>query len=240
VLIILWRCKKLEYNIEYKPSFSLLKVKLNAGEKITAEGGAMVYMSPGIEIETHTRGGGGIGGLFKSVKTSVLGGESFFINTFTATEDSEIALTGVQLGDVDSIELNDDEMILQSGAYIASTEGIEIDTSWQGMKGLLGEGDIVMLKASGNGKVWISSFGAIEKKELAAGEKLILDTGHAVAFNGSITYSVKKVGGLKSTILSGEGLVFEIIGPGSVYIQTRILSGFARSLIRYLPTRRGN
>jgi len=229
----------MEYDIEYKPSFSLLKVKLNAGEKITAEGGAMVYMSPGIEIKTHTRGGGGIGGLLKSVKTSVLGGESFWINTFSATEDAEIALTGVQLGDVDTIELSGDEMIIQSGAYIASTEGIEMDTSWQGMKGFLGQGDIIMLKASGSGKVWISSFGALEKKELATGEKLILDTGHAVAFNGSMTYSVKKVGGLKSTFLSGEGLVFEFIGPGSVYIQTRILSGFARSLIRYLPIQRG-
>lgn len=227
----------MEYTIEYKPSFSLLKVKLEKGEKITAESGAMVYMSPDIEIKTHTRGGGGIGGLFKSLKTSVLGGESFWINTFTAKEAGEIALTGVQLGDIDVLELKGEEMILQSGAYIASTEGTDIDTSWQGMRGLLGEGDVVMLKASGTGKVWISSFGALEKKELKAGENLVLDTGHAVAFSGAMNYNVRKVGGLKSTFLSGEGLVFDFVGPGTLYIQSRILSGFARSLIPFLPKR---
>ncbi|MEE8168277.1 MAG: TIGR00266 family protein, partial [Candidatus Hydrothermarchaeales archaeon] len=171
------------------------------------------------------------------LKTSVLGGESFWINTFTAKEAGELALTGVQLGDIDVLELKGDEMILQSGAYIASTEGTDIDTSWQGMRGLLGEGDIVMLKASGIGKVWISSFGALEKKELKAGEKLVLDTGHAVAFSGAMNYNVRKVGGLKSTFLSGEGLVFDFVGPGTLYIQSRILSGFARSLIPFLPKR---
>ncbi|MFQ6051723.1 MAG: TIGR00266 family protein [Candidatus Hydrothermarchaeota archaeon] len=225
----------MEYEVLYRPSFSLLKIKLNKGESITAEAGAMVHMTPTIEIETHMRGGGGLGGLLKSLKTSFLGGESFWTNTFHARENGEIALTGPHIGDIEAIELNNEGLIIQSGSYIANTPGIDIDTSWQGWKGFLGESDIIMLRASGTGIVWVSSFGGIEKKELKPGEKLIVDTGHVVAFSDTMNYTVRRVGGLKSTVLSGEGLVFEFTGPGQIQLQTRQLPEFARSLIPFLP-----
>ncbi len=42
----------MQHEIMYKPAYTLLEARLEAGERIEAESGAMVYMSPGIEIAT--------------------------------------------------------------------------------------------------------------------------------------------------------------------------------------------
>ena len=78
-----------------------------------------------------------------------------------------------------------------------------------------------MIKVSGNGLLFINTFGAIDKHTLGAGERLIVDNHHLVAFSDTCQYKVTKFGGLKETILGGEGFVTEITGPGDVYIQTK-------------------
>jgi uncharacterized protein (TIGR00266 family) len=84
----------------------------------------------------------------------------------------------------------------------------------------------------------VSSFGAIERRELRPGEVLKIDTGHIVAFEEGLGYQVNKVGGWKSTLLSGEGLVATFNGPGSLWMQTRSPSDFVGWLIPQLPTQR--
>jgi len=75
---------------------AILDVEMNAGEKITAESGAMVYMKGNFELKTRTREGG----LFKKLKVTALGGESFFVNDYVAQDDCNIGLTGPPLGDI--------------------------------------------------------------------------------------------------------------------------------------------
>ena len=58
-----------------------------------------------------------------------------------------------------------------------------------------------------------------------------------VAFDEGVQYRVKKVGGLKSTLFSGEGLVCEFVGPGKVLIQTRSADAFLSWLIPQLPSK---
>ena len=222
----------MEHEILYKPSYSLLKIKMNGGEEISAEAGAMVSMSSGIEMETTARGG-----LFGSLKRSVLGGESFFINKFKANDPGEVTFAPTLPGDIYAVELSSQTIYAQSGAFIASSPGIEIDTKWGGAKTFFSKEGFFLLKISGTGSVFLSSYGALHEIELAAGEKYIVDTGHMVAFDESVNYDVKRVGGLKSTLFSGEGLVCELTGPGKIMIQTRSEDAFLSWLIPKIPRR---
>ena len=220
----------MEHEILYRPSYSLLKIGLQQGETISAEAGAMVSMSSGIEIETRTKGG-----LFSSLKRSVLGGESFFVNTFRAGEPGELTLAPSLPGDICDLELRDQAIYVQSGSYIASSPEIEVDTKWGGSKTFFSREGLFLLKISGSGMVFMSSYGAIHEIELEIGQKYIVDTGHMVAFDEGVGYNIKKVGGLKSTLFSGEGLVCELTGPGKIMIQSRSEDAFLAWLIPRIP-----
>lgn len=222
----------MEHEILYKPSYSLLKVKLNKGEEVSAEAGAMVSMSGSIEMETNAKGG-----VFSALKRSVLGGESFFINKFRANEPGEVTFAPTLPGDVYAVELNNKTIYAQSGSYIVSSPGVEVDTKWGGAKTFFSKEGFFLLKISGKGKLFLSSYGAIHEITLAAGEKYIVDTGHMVAFDESVNYDVKRVGGLKSTLFSGEGLVCELTGPGKIMIQSRSQDAFLSWLIPRLPAK---
>jgi uncharacterized protein (AIM24 family) len=57
---------------------------------------------------------------------------------------------------------------------------------------------------------------------LEAGQGITLDTGHMVAYEDSVQMTIRKAtGGLVQTFKSGEGLVFDFVGPGKVWTQTR-------------------
>jgi len=211
----------MEVSIKYKPSYSMANVKLSAGEEIRAESGAMVSMTEGIQIETSMKGG-----FLKSITRSVLGGESFFMNTFKSSESgAEINLAPPLPGDMFVLDL-DRPMIVQSGSYVASEMSVEIDTKWGGAKTFFASEGLFLLKASGAGKLILSSFGAIHEMQLSEGEKYVVDTGHFVAFDEGMGFNVRRVGGMKSTLFSGEGLVVDITGPGKVLIQTRSTDSF--------------
>lgn len=225
----------MEYKIKHRPSFALLEISLPQNEQITAEAGALIYMQDGVEVKTRTRKGS----LFKKLKASFLGGESFFVNDFIATKPTKIGFSAPPLGDIEHLETRPGQgFILQSGAYIASTQNVRLDTEWQGFKrGIFGT-QLFMLKTTGDGQVFFNSFGAIEKIVLENNKTITVDNYHLVAFTDSCRYNVKKFGNLKSTIFGGEGLITEITGPGDVYVQTKSASEFAKWLYPHLPIRR--
>jgi len=212
----------MQYQILKEP-MAMLDIQMSSGEKITAESGAMVYMKGDIEIKTRTREGG----FFKKVKVTALGGESFFVNDYVAHGDCSIGLTGPPLGDIVRLEVKQGSgFIVQSGSYVASAEGVLLDTQWQGFtKGLFGS-EFFMLKATGQGDLFLNAYGGIVYKQLAAGEKMMIDNYHLVALSDQATYRVTKVGGMKTTILGGEGLATEVTGPGSLYFQTKNIREF--------------
>lgn len=218
-------------DITFRPSYSLATIKLNPNERIRAEAGAMVGMTPDVTIETKAEGG-----LFKSLGRSLLGGESFFQNFYQAGPNGgEIAVAPELPGDVFVVDVTE-PMLVQSGSFLASETTIEVNTKLSGKAFLSGEG-ISMLQMTGSGKLLLSSYGAILEKTLAAGEKYIVDTSHLVAFNESMNIEMKSVGGFKSTILSGEGMVVHITGPGKLYMQTRSPHAFVQWLIPQIPSK---
>ncbi|AMM53157.1 TIGR00266 family protein [Pyrococcus kukulkanii] len=216
----------MEYKIEHRPSFSLLEIQLGPGEAVQAEAGAMVYMDPTVSLETKARGG-----IFGALKRSILGGESFFVNVFRGP--GKVGFAPGYPGDIIGLEI-DGKLYAQSGAFIAASENIDIDVKFGGATTFIGREGVFLLEMRGKGMVFLSSYGAIQKISLN-GESLIVDTGHMVAFTEGIDFTIKRMGGLKSTLFSGEGLVFEFRGTGDVYIQTRSLDGFLSWILPHLP-----
>ena len=220
----------MEYQIIKNP-MGLIQFSMKKGDKVTAEAAAMVFMRGEIETVTRMRKGG----FLKSLKAAALGGESFFINDFIAHEDnSTLGLTGNLLGDIEVIRV-EEEFIVQSGAFVASTNGLTLDTKWQGFtKGIFGS-NLFMLKTVDTGDMFVNAWGGIISTDLKEGEKMILDNYQLVAMSSSANYRVTKHGSFKTTLFGGEALVIEIIGPGKVYMQTKNIMEFARALIPFLP-----
>ncbi len=223
----------MNYEILKNP-MGIIHVSMDKGDKVTSESGSMVFLKGDIETITGMRKGG----FLKTLKTAALGGESFFVNNFIAREDNcMLGLTGNLLGDIEVIHV-DDEFIVQSGAYVASTNDLTLDTEWQGFtKGIFGS-NLFMLKTLGHGDMFVNAWGGILSMDLKNGEKMILDNYQLVAMSASASYKVAKHGGLKTTIFGGEALVIEIIGPGRVYYQTKNFTEFVRALVPFLPKTR--
>jgi uncharacterized protein (TIGR00266 family) len=225
----------MKYEIKYKPSYAMLVVTLDQGENITAESGAMTYMDPTIEAHTRKREKSLLG----SIGLSIIGGQSFWVNDYTATAGpAEAAFVSAPVGDIATLEVKPTQgYIIQKSAYIASTETVDLDVKWEGFtKGLFGQG-LFMLKVTGNGLLFINTFGAIDTHTLKPGQTMIVDNFHLVGFSDTCSYKVTKFGGLKETLLGGEGLVTQITGPGEVYIQTKNLREFVDWLWTLLEPR---
>ena len=222
----------MEYQILHKPSYAMALIDLDEGEEIQAETGCMVSMSENIKMKTQIRGG-----LLGGFKRRNFGGESFFINSFSAEKGhGELAIAPQMSGDVEAMSILEEEpVILQRGSFLAASEGITIDSTWGGIKSVLNKEGLFMLKCEGEGTLFISSYGAVHRVDLDPGERYTVDNGHMVAFGESIRYNIGKVGGWKTTLLGGEGLVCKLEGPGTFYMQTRSEEDHIQWLMERLP-----
>jgi len=221
----------MKVDVRYRPAYALAMVTLDKDESIQVEGGAMVGMSADMEMETEASGG-----LLKSLSRKMFGGESFFLNTYTGVADGDsVALAPPLPGDISVIEMKGETLMVQSGSYLASSEGIEVETKWSGAKTFFGSEGLIMLRISGTGTLIVSSYGAIHSVTLAPGQSYVVDTGHLVTFEEHLKFDVKKVAGWKSTLFSGEGLVVELTGPGDLTLQSRSQDSFLSWLIPKIP-----
>jgi len=206
----------MEIKIENRTSYATAKIYLDRKEKINAETNSMVSMTTGIKVETSVKG----------MNKMLLEKDSFFINTFESLNNyEEIILAPILVGDIEHIKI-DGEFYLQSESYLASEDGIIIDTQWNGAKTFFPKENIFLIKVVGKGELIFSSCGATYKKSLKEGERYVVDTGHIVGFSETIRYTVKTIGGIKQTLFSDEGFIVEVEGPGDVFIQTRNQSDF--------------
>lgn len=204
----------MKFEIRNRPDYASLHLLLDQGEQIKAEPGAMMGKSPAMELQSAASGG-----LLKSLKR-MAGGESFIINTFTSTgPEQRLDLAPASPGDLIHIPLNGSPIMTQSGAFCASTSGVEVDSKWGGARGFFSGTGLFLLKCSGQGDLFLNSYGAIECREING--SYVVDTSHIVAFDASINYRVRREGSWKSFLFGGEGLVCEFNGRGRVWFQTR-------------------
>ena len=226
-------------SIEFDPSYSLLTVELDPGESIKAETGAMVAQA-GVDMKTGMGGGGLFGGLRR-----MIGGESFFLNTFTGERSGGwVSLAPPSPGDIGSFDLQPGtNLFIQSSSFLACTENVQTDTQFQGFRGFFSGESLFFIRSyaeRGSGTVFYNSYGAIKQVAVTPGQELVVDTGHLVAFSDDVEYSIGKVGGIGSLIAGGEGLVMRFRGNGHVWVQSRNLASLADKLVPFLPKTGGN
>lgn len=226
------RVRAMTYELLDRPSFSVAKVTLQHGEAIRAEAGAMLAMSPTVELES--KGAGGLGKMLGRM----LGGESMFQTTFTATRGAgEVLLAPPAPGDIIAIPMQGSSLMVTSGCYLAGDTSLTMETQ-ANLRGFFGGEGLFMLRVRGTGVLLLSAFGAVQRIDLQAGEAYTVDTGHLVAFSEGTGYTLRKAArGLMGTITSGEGIVADLSGPGSVWIQTRTPAGFAAWMAGLMPNR---
>ena len=220
----------MDLSIDHRPAYATARVRLNAGEAIRAESGAMLAMQ-GVTISTSS------GGLFKAAKRKLFGGESFFLNDFKADRDGGEVILAPQLpGDVVKLDI-DGSWTVQGSSFLACEPGIEIDTRMQSLtKGFLSGEGLFVLGIRGRGALLLSSFGAIH--EVRVDGEYVVDSGHIVAFDEGLDYRIRGMGNWMSTLFSGEGLVCRFRGRGRLLLQTRQPEAFGKRVGPLLPERR--
>lgn len=228
----------MQFDIQHRPSYALAVVHLEAGETVVAEGGALVSRDPDISVETSAgkKDQGLLGGIMSGLKR-LAAGESFFQNKFTANRPGHITFAPTHVGDIETYELAaEDDLYLQSSAFLCSGDGVETDAKWGGAKTFFGGEGLVMLKATGQGPIAFNAFGGIKTIEVDG--TFVVDTGHIVAFESSLEFSISRFGGgWKAFIFGGEGLVCTFKGKGKLYIQTRNPQEFGKTIGPLLPMR---
>ena len=209
----------MEVQIRHNPAYAVARLNLAPNEPVRVEAGAMMTMSSGVVLESKAEGG-----MLKSLKRAALGGESFFVSTFTAPAQGGFVDVAARLaGDATVFEVAAGKaLFVQKGSWLANEATIEIDAKWGGFKNMFGSEGGFIVRAGGTGKVVFGAYGAIEVWNLEAGQTLTVDTGHMVAYEDSVQMTVRKAtGGVVQMLKSGEGLVFDFAGPGRVWTQTR-------------------
>ncbi len=219
----------MQVELESRPSYGMAVVTLDQGETLVAESGAMVAMSSALSVDT-TFNGAGSGGFIGFLKAMLAGlarkflaGETMFVNTFRATQAGQtVMLAPSMVGDVIHRQMDGTKkVVVQAESYLASDPGVSVSLVWGGLSMLFSGEGAFFLECSGKGDLLLNSYGAIEKVEVDG--SYLVDTGHVVGWEGDLSYTMRKPGGWKSAMLSGEGLVLEFKGTGTVWLQSRNL-----------------
>ena len=222
----------MEHQIRFSPSYAMVEVELSKGEKFVTEAGAMAWMEGPIDVKTSTRGG-----LLTGLKRRVFSGESFFQNTYTATGDgARIGVAPGVAGDVIEYPMQDGELVLQRGAYLASDPGVICDSKWEGFRGLFNEG-LFVLRATGTGVMFFSAYGDVEEIEVD-GDYLV-DNGYAVAWEPTLNYKLHRARRILS-FLFGDQLMLRFSGKGRLWIQSRSPHGLANFAHPFRRVERNN
>jgi uncharacterized protein (TIGR00266 family) len=225
----------IEYDIEHSPAYASLVLNLRTNQTILVEAGAMAAMDTCIEMKSKMKGGLGKG------LGRLVSGESLFISEFTAKENpGQLYISPGVPGDIQHYYLTTKGLLIQSSGFVACSPTVNLDTKFQGFKGLFSGESLFLLKATGTGNIWFSSYGAII--EIPVSGDYVVDTSYIVAFEDTLDYRVEMLGGLsfkglKTGIFGGEGLVCRFSGSGKLWIQSRQIYGLLNFLNPFRPTK---
>jgi uncharacterized protein (TIGR00266 family) len=212
--------KDMKHEIQGNPDYGDLKVWLEPGEAIWAESGAMSRMSRHLEVKTRM-----VGGFLKAAVRKMVGGESLFVAEYHASRPGFVCFSPAIPGTVLHRTLREDSFYLTRGSFLACTPGMELRTRFGGLKAFFSGEGAFFIECQGSGEVFYNAYGGIVEKDLDG--EYTVDTGHLVAWEPTLDYSIGGMGGIKQTLFSGEGLVMKFRGQGKIYLQTRHLGGMA-------------
>jgi uncharacterized protein (TIGR00266 family) len=213
-------------------AFTHIVARLPPGSTLVAESGAMASMSGHVTLQTEWNGG-----LLNALLLRFFAGESLFVNRFTAAgAEGELVLTQATPGDIAAVELRGQELCLTSGSFVACTPGVQLGVAWAGFSSWLAGEGLFRLRVSGAGTVWFGGYGSVCETDVST--CLVVDTGHLLAYDPTVTMKTRLSGGIFSSLFSGEGLVLEMRGAGRVFLQSRSLGGLSAWVNSHLFGRR--
>jgi len=217
----------MQVEIRNRPVFANLCVKLRKGDRLIAEADAMASMTTNVDVTTRLNGAPA-----SALARRFFGSEWLFVNTCSAEGDAEVVLSQPLPGDVEEITLSETALYLQPGAFLACDPTVSLGIGWAGFSSFIGREGLFRLRVSGTGRVWFGAYGSIFSREVQ--DELIVDTGHLVAYEPSVSLRVGLPAGMLTSLMSGEGMVTRVRGPGRVYLQSRALDGLAAWTNSYL------
>ncbi len=241
---------EIDYEI-FGDDMQFVEVTLDPGETVIAEAGAMMYMTPGIDMQTifgdgSQQSSGILGKLFSAGKR-VLTGESLFMTAFTATGSARdrAAFASPYPGKILPMHLDElgGEMLCQKQAFLCAARGVSVGIAFTKRigAGLFGGEGFILERLEGDGIAFVHAGGTLKQFELAPGETLRVDTGCIVAFTPSVEYDIAYVGSIKTTLFGGEGLFFATLtGPGHVWLQSLPFSRLADRIYSAAPKGSGS
>ena len=208
---------------------------LESGEQMITEGGGMAWMSPNLKMETTSNGGIGkaLGRMFS--------GERLFQNIYTAQGGpGMIAFASSFPGSIKAVEITPERpVVVQKSGFLASEQGVELSIFFQkkGGAGFFGGEGFIMQKLSGRGMAFLEIDGYAVEYELAAGQKMVVDTGNLAVVDATCSIDIQTVKGVKNVLFGGEGLFNTVVtGPGKIILQTMPVSGVAAALAPFFPS----
>lgn len=236
---------EIDYRIE-GDDMQFVEVELDPNEAVVAEAGGMMYMEDGIAMETIFGDGsqqtsGFVGSLLGAGKR-LLTGESLFMTVFLnqSHEKRRVAFGAPYPGKILPVHLPDvgGELIAQKDAFLCAAKGVSVGIAFNKKigAGFFGGEGFIMQRLQGDGWGFLHAGGTLYERTLAPGESLRVDTGCIVAFQPTVEYDIKFVGGVKSALFGGEGLFFATLrGPGKVWLQSLPFSRLADRIIASAP-----
>lgn len=214
----------MHFTIAHAPTFSTLEARFAATEALQAQPGSMLAMSTGFELRAML--GGHVGGRSRGGRAvrSLLAGESAFASVYTATRDDQwLLLAPDALGEIIELEVAEErQYYLARGAWLAGSAAVQLRVEYAGVRGWMATSGLFFLRTTGQGQVFVASHGALVRRHLAEGERVVLDNRCIVAFSHGMRFETVKVAkGLGTSFLAGEGLANRFTGPGELIHQTR-------------------
>ena len=225
----------MKLDLLHQPDSAIAKITMDPQEELVAEAGSMVAMSPYVNVSTTLRRGKG-GGVFGGLKR-MLAGESLFLSVFrSGNSEAEVYLAPKLMGDILPYQIEGTDLVVQSTGYMASTPRVDIDLGFPGFKTLFSGESLFWLTVSGSGVVLLTAFGGIYEVDVEG--EYVVDTGHIVAFEKTLDFSISKVNqSWTGAFLGGEGFVCRFKGHGKVFCQTHNPGAFGRLVGGKLPPR---
>ena len=214
-------------------SFPIVVCQLADGEQMITEKGSMMWMSPNMEMQTS---GGGLGKMF----SKAFSGESMFQNIYTAHGAGMITFGSSFPGTIRAIHIQPgQDFILQKSAFLAAEKGVKLSVHFNKKigAGFFGGEGFIMQRLSGSGIAFVEIDGDLVEYELAAGQRIIVDTGNVAGFEPSVSIDIQAVSGVKNALFGGEGLFNTVLtGPGRIWLQTMPIVNVANAIRPYIPT----
>ena len=229
-----------------------VEVELDPGEAAVGEAGSLFYMDAGVAMDTvfgDGRGGqgGGFFGKLLGAGKRLVTGESLFTTVYTNQSQlkQRVAFGAPYPGKILPMDLRQlgGMLICQKDSFLCAARGVALGIHFQQKLsvGFFGGEGFIMQKLEGDGLAFVHAGGTVVRRELRAGETLMVDTGCVVALTPGVNFEIQYVGKIKTALFGGEGLFFaRLAGPGTVWLQSLPFSRLASRVFAAAPQRGGS